>query len=65
MSSSDDDDSKRTGWVERNRPALAAYNRRVAAHGLLSDEIDFASINSFIERHGLLAERLRYRPDSD
>jgi antitoxin CcdA len=24
-----------------------------------------ASINSFIDRHGLLASRLRYRPDSE
>ena len=24
-------------WIEENRPALEAYNRRVAQHGLLSD----------------------------
>lgn len=24
-------------WTEKNRPALEAYNRRVAEHGLLSD----------------------------
>ena len=25
-------------WLERNGEALSAYNRRVSAHGLLSDE---------------------------
>ena len=25
-------------WLEQNRDAIAAYNRRVAEHGLLSDE---------------------------
>lgn len=25
-------------WQEQNREALAAYNHRVASHGLLSDE---------------------------
>jgi antitoxin CcdA len=25
-------------WLEKNRAALHAYNRRVAEHGLLSDE---------------------------
>lgn len=25
-------------WLEENRDALAAYNARVSAHGLLSDE---------------------------
>lgn len=25
-------------WLEENREALAAYNARVSAHGLLSDE---------------------------
>jgi len=25
-------------WLEENRAALEAYNRRVAEHGLLSDE---------------------------
>ena len=25
-------------WLEENRDAIAAYNRRVAEHGLLSDE---------------------------
>ena len=25
-------------WLEKNREAIEAYNRRVAEHGLLSDE---------------------------
>jgi len=25
-------------WLEQNRTAIEAYNRRVAEHGLLSDE---------------------------
>jgi len=25
-------------WLDENREAIAAYNRRVAEHGLLSDE---------------------------
>ena len=27
-------------WIEDNRAALEAYNRRVARHGLLSDNAD-------------------------
>ena len=27
-------------WLEENRAAIEAYNRRVAEHGLLSDEVD-------------------------
>jgi post-segregation antitoxin (ccd killing protein) len=26
-------------WLERNQDAIADYNRRVAEHGLLSDEV--------------------------
>jgi len=27
-------------WLDENRAAIEAYNRRVAEHGLLSDEAD-------------------------
>lgn len=27
-------------WLEENREAIAQYNRRVAEHGLLSDDAD-------------------------
>lgn len=51
--------------IERAQQNLAAIVRAEQAKRWLEDNREaIASINAFIDRHRLLASRLRYRPDA-
>jgi post-segregation antitoxin (ccd killing protein) len=47
----------------RRRTITRQQLRRVAKHWLAENREAITSINLFVERHGLLASKLRFRPE--
>jgi post-segregation antitoxin (ccd killing protein) len=48
---------------ENPKPTLRTARIELKKHWLAENRDAIASINAFIEQHGLLADRLRYRPE--